>query len=60
MTEKDILGLIEGRKVKGYKLDKGQRRELKFKVMQEVNEMEIKDLLASYLFANPSSGFHKK
>lgn len=54
------MGLIEGRKVQGYKLDKGQRRELKFKVMQEVNEIELKNTLISFLFNNQSSGFHKK
>lgn len=51
VKEDDIMELMEGRKVRGYKLNKGQRRELKFMIMQNTSEEKLREALTEYLFS---------
>ena len=44
------MSLLEGKKVMGYKLNKNQKREMKFMIMNNVDEIELKKRLVSFLF----------
>lgn len=50
MDENDIVELIEGKTVEGIKLQKGERRELKFLVKGDAKTEQIVALLKSFLF----------
>lgn len=49
MTQEDVFDLVMGKKVKGLKLDKVQRRELKFAIKRDADTDEIMGLIASFL-----------
>jgi hypothetical protein len=52
LTQDDIIKLIMGTKINGVRLDKLQRRELKFAIKRDASSEEIEVLLSSYLKAN--------
>lgn len=49
LGQDDVLDLVMGKKVKGIKLDKLQRRELKFAIKRDADTDEIFSILASFL-----------
>lgn len=49
LNQEDVLDLVMGKKVKGIKLDKLQRRELKFAIKRDAESDEIAGILASFL-----------
>lgn len=60
LSEEDLVELIEGKTVSGYKLDKGERRELKFLVKGEPSMEAVIKLLKSFLFKPPGEVHGKK
>lgn len=49
MTQDDVFDLVTGKQVKGVKLDKLQRREIKFAIKRDADTEEIMSLLGSFL-----------
>jgi hypothetical protein len=49
LNQEDVIDLVMGKKVKGIKLDKLERRELKFAIKRDAETEEIASILAGFL-----------
>lgn len=49
LSQEDVIDLVMGKKVNGIKLDKMQRRELKFAIKRDAETDEIASILSSFL-----------
>lgn len=49
LTQDDVINLVMGKNVNGIKLDKFQRRELKFAIKRDAESDEIAAILGSFL-----------
>ena len=52
LSQENVIDLVMGKKVNGIKLDKNQKRELKFAIKRDADSEEIYGILASVLGAN--------
>ena len=49
LSQDDVIDLVMGKNVKGIKLDKMQRRELKFAIKRDADSEEIAIILGSFI-----------
>lgn len=49
LSQDDVIDLVMGKNVKGIKLDKMQRRELKFAIKRDADSEEIASILGSFI-----------
>lgn len=57
LTQDEVMDLVMGKKVQGIKLDKGQKRELKFAIKRDADTDEIASILATFFGRNRKAGF---
>lgn len=57
LNQDDVMDLVMGKKVQGIKLDKNQKRELKFAIKRDADTDEIASILATFFGRNRKAGF---